>query len=432
MRTAPPTTAFSEQHGRLLLELLSTPTVTPMEAGEPSRLRQAQLLYARAAAGSGFVTEHHQPAPASALAAPCVPDAVRELAERLGPEFLAGQPNLVLRLGPPREPARTVMINVHLDTVGGALPVGFRGGVFSGRGAVDMKGPAVAVLAGVELAVARRPQLAAELTVLLQCVGGEEGGAMGSYGTRVLVEAGYFGRLNVFAEPTGCRALDRATASMTARVEVAGETVTDDRPEAGHNATLLLGHIAAELGARLDAPVRAEGARLCIGGLVTGTTHDRVYGTGHLLINVAYPTLASGDRLARALEDALGRALGRFERRFAAVGVGARAADDAQDICRLRWLKRSLPALANRDPEMEACLERAGIARVPDDSADEPFTCDAIWAGLPGAYTIVFGPGSLSADGAHGPDEHVALAELDRYADALASLLLACADAWCG
>lgn len=419
-RPAPAAVRFTGEHEQLLLELLRTPTVTPMETGRGSQVAAAQKLLAARARESGFAVELHEPPPPGALAAPCVPLAVRAMAERMGDEFLAGQPNLVLRLGPPRERARTLMFNVHVDTVGGGPPVGVAGDRYRGRGAVDMKGPAVALLAGIEAALAARPHLPDRLTILLQCVAGEEGGAMGSYGTRVLVERGYVGRLNVFAEPTRGRFVDACRATATASVDVDGEDATDDYPAAGHNATLLLGHVATALAAALDGPVAAHGGALCVAGLQTGATHDRVYGSGRLLVNVAYGDERGGAALERGTEDAFAAALRDFAARFGDVAVARRSARDARAICRLRWLKRGLPALRNRDPALERLLAGAGIERLP---AEEAFTCDAIWGRVAGGYTIVFGPGSLRDDGAHTARESVARADLEDYAGAVARLV---------
>jgi acetylornithine deacetylase/succinyl-diaminopimelate desuccinylase-like protein len=418
------TAVFQDAHLDLLLRLLATPTVTPMETGEPSPLAQAQRLYASHAAGLGFEVALHEPAPAAALAAPVVPVAVGERARDMGvARFLESQPNLVLRLGPPRPPAATLMVNMHLDTVGGGPPVERRDGVVRGRGAVDMKGPAVAVLAAVEAALAQRPDLPQRTTVLLQVVGGEEGGAMGVYGTRALVEAGFVGALNVFAEPTRCRFVDSCTASMTAEFSVRGHGSTDDAPADGHNATLLLGHLATELAERLDAPLRAHASRMAIAGLHTGTSHDRVYGSGRLLVNLAYPTAAAGAALQDAVEAAFARALETFAARFADVALARRSAADAARVCSLRWLKKGLPPLANRDPAWERRLRAAGVEPAPD-VPEARFTCDAIWGAGAGGFSVVLGPGDLARDGAHTDDEHVELAELDRYSRALARVIL--------
>jgi acetylornithine deacetylase/succinyl-diaminopimelate desuccinylase-like protein len=417
--------AFAARDCELLLELLRIRTVTPMETGRPSEVRRAQELIASHAAELGFEVDLHEAPPASSLEAPGTPVAVLETAERMGrEEFLACQPSMVLRLGPPRELDRTLMFNAHLDTVGGEAPVAARGDVIRGRGAVDMKGPAVAVLAAIRLALARRPDIADRTTVLLQLVAGEEGGAIGCYGTRALIERGISGRLNVFAEPSGGEYFDACTATMTARLSVAGAGSTDDEPESGENATLLLGHVAAELAARLDEPVCRLGGRLCVGGLHTGTMHDRVYGSGALMVNVAYPSVSTGRTLEREVEASVRAACASFERRFASVAVARRTAASASRLCQLTWLKRGLPTLSGRDPEIEALLSRAGIGRLPDSRARERFTCDAIWGSLAPGHTIVFGPGRLGPNGAHADSEHVHRRDLERYARAAAELVL--------
>jgi acetylornithine deacetylase/succinyl-diaminopimelate desuccinylase-like protein len=426
---APPGDArplFTGEHERLLLDLLRTPTVTPMETGRCSAIADAQRLLAARARAAGFAVELHEPPPPSSLHAACVPAAVRAMADRMGDAFLAGQPNLVLRLGPPRERARTLMFNVHVDTVGGGPAASADGARFDGRGAVDMKGPAVALLAGLEAALAQRPRLAERLTILVQCVAGEEGGAMGVHGTRVLVERGLVGRLNVFAEPTRGRWIDACRATATACVEADGDGATDDYPDAGHTATLLLGHVAPALAEALDGPVARRGGALCVAGIQTGATHDRVYGRGRLLVNIAYRDAADGAALEQIAEDAFAAALDGFARRFATVAVARRTARDVRAICRMRWLKRGLPALRNRDPALERLLADAGLERLP---ADEAFTCDAIWGRVPGCYTIVCGPGSLRDDGAHTARESVAREDLETYARAVARLVGAFHDA---
>nr|WP_206323801.1 M20/M25/M40 family metallo-hydrolase [Streptomyces sp. HNM0574] len=405
---------FSGADTELLLRLLEIPTVGPLEAGPgagPSGIPAALRTYAAAAEDAGLEVVHHGPAAPHWLERPGVPAVVREAA-RARDGFLAEQPSLVLRLGPPRPAERTVMFNVHLDTVAGAEPVGFDGARFTGRGAVDAKGPAVALLAGLR-AVAQLPGAARESTVLVQAVAGEEGGAMGTFGTRPLLDAGHYGRLNVFCEPTGLRSVPRATASMTARITVDGEGAIDDRPDAGHNATVLLGHLATHLAARLDRA--APGGRLCVAGLHTGGAHNRVYGTGTLLLNLSYGTAAEGELLAEAVEREYAAGLKDFADAFAGTREFAHTAASAARVTRLTWDKRGLPALRSGDPWAERLLARAGARAAPAD--DPGFTCDAIWAaGLPGTFTTVLGPGSLDLNHAHAEGEFVDLADLEEFA----------------
>ncbi len=406
----------------LLLQLLSLPTAGPLESGRAdARLPEALRLYARATGELGFEVLRLAPPDPAWVERPDVPLPVREAAA--DPEFLACQPSLVLRLGPPAPLERTVMFNVHLDTVAGVQPVAFDPdrGLVHGRGAVDAKGPAVALLAGLRAALAERPGLASRVTVLVQAVAGEEGGALGTIGTRPLVAAGHYGRLNVFCEPTGNRALNRSTAAMTARIRVAGEDAVDDRPAAGHNATVLLGFLAQYLAGAVDP---GEG-QLCVAGLHTGRLHNRVYGQGELLLNLAYPDGATAERLATAVERALADGLREFTARFAANPLFARTAADGAGITSLEWLKRGLPALPPpADGWLSGLLESAGIS---EQAAGEPaFTCDAIWlADRPGTDTVILGPGTLDGNNAHAEGEFVRLTELAEFARSVADLLAA-------
>ncbi|PPK64067.1 M20/M25/M40 family metallo-hydrolase [Actinokineospora auranticolor] len=404
--------AFTEADAALLLRLIDLPTAGPLETGEPARLWEALELYA--AAAGGFTVAHHGPATRADLDRPGVPAAVREAAR--DPAFLAAQPSLVLRMGPVDAP--TVMFNVHLDTVAGHEPGRVDGAVIHGRGAVDAKGPAVALLAGIRDAVSREPAIGAETTVLVQAVSGEEGGAMGTFGTRPLVERGFHGALNVFCEPTGLRYLPRATASATARIRVAGAGAVDDRPGDGHNATVLLGFLAQHLALEL------AGEHACVAGLHTGTRHNRVYGDGDLLVNLAYAD--DGERLTGALDRAVATGLARFRETFAAVPELARTAADAARVTTVDWLKRGLPALTGGDGAgaLDELMAAAGIPAWP--AADPAFTCDAIWlAGVPGAATAVLGPGDLAANHAHADGEFVALADLAAFAGQVSRLLRA-------
>ncbi|CAL9486417.1 Acetylornithine deacetylase [Actinosynnema sp. ALI-1.44] len=386
----------------LLLGLLRIPTAGPLETTAEVRLWDAMHAFRAAAEQIGFTTVHFGPASPAAVDRPDVPAVVREAVAE-DPGFLERQPSLVLRYG---EAEPSVMFNVHLDTVAPFEPVSFDGTRFRGRGAIDAKGPAVALLAGLRAAVAD-PAVGRDVGVLVQAVSGEEGGAMGCFGTRPLVEAGFYGRLNVFCEPTGLRYLPRCTAAMTASVRVSGEDAVDDQPHAGHNASVLLGFLAQHLAASL---VRVPDGQLCLAGLHTGRMHNRVYGSGELLLNLSYGSAESARVMTTALERSLVEGLAEFGRRFRTVPPFHRTAVDAAAITRLVWRKHGLPALPARDvPLLDAV--------VPRWPAHEPaFTCDAIWlADVPDTRTVVLGPGSLHANNAHARGEFADVEELDRF-----------------
>lgn len=414
---------FTEEDSQLLLDLLRIPTVNPLEAAQdpPSELSRAQRVYADAAARCGLRVVHHDSPPAECLRADCVPSTVRCAAEQ-DPDFLSNQPSLVLRLGPELPRERTVMFNVHLDTVAGVEPVAFDGRTFTGRGSIDAKGPAVALLAGLGAAIDEEPALGRDIGVLVQAVAGEEGGAMGTFGTRPLVEDGWVGRLNVFCEPTGMRYSTRSTASATARITVTGRDAVDDNPDAGHNATVLLGFLAQQLAVELDP--RGRAGRLCVGGVRTGSLHNRVYGSGELLVNLSYASSEEGAAAARELAETVRKGLAEFTAAFSGTREFARTAADAASITDISWVKRDLPSLDGRDADTEAVFERAGIAR---RTADEPaFTCDAIWMdGVPDVGTAVLGPGLLEANNAHAAGEHAQLGQLREFARAVPAVLSA-------
>ncbi|HWU87791.1 MAG TPA: M20/M25/M40 family metallo-hydrolase [Kofleriaceae bacterium] len=415
---------WTEADTQRLLTLLRIDTVTPMETGRLCDFGLAQAEVAAMAAEVGFEVLACEPAPSSVLDDPVAPVPLRERARMLGPSFFATQPNLVLRLGAgPHD--RTLMFNVHLDTVSGEVPVACEAGRITGRGAADAKGLGVAVIVGIRRALAIDSSLPRRICILFQSVVGEEGGAMGIYGTRHLVQRGYHGRLNVVCEPTSSTAFDRTTASMTVRIAVDGVGATDDAPERGHNATILLGYLASTLARELAPQVSEAGGKMCIAGLATGDMHNRVYGTGVLLLNFAYPSLEVGLAIEDLAETAFRAGLDGFVRDLAASPIARWTARAAHDICRLTWLKRRLPVLANRDAAMEALLREARIPRHDERSSATPFTCDAMWLAGPDRYAMVLGPGDLGANQAHAPGEFMEVAALDEFADQVARLVLA-------
>gem|GEM_PF-1657676 len=421
---------LSEQDVRWLVEFLARPSVSPLEdpGADPYDTIEAQRFFMHGAAMRGFLPRRWDSPPAADLDRPDVPLPVRDAAGADPAQFLTAQPSVVVGIGDPQPPARRLVINFHVDTVGPHVPPRLDGRTLHGRGAVDDKGPGAAAVVGAAAAFAQRPRLAELIEVQVASVPGEEGGAMGCYGTRWLVESGTTGRLMIFAEPTGCRVLDACSAAMTPLFSVCGEDATDDHPDRGHNATLALGWLATRLAAEIGPLAARLGAKFCLAGVHTGDAHNRVYGAGELRCNVAYYDVASARRLERAVERVAAAAGAELAEHFAGNPVAARLAADWPRVVRLRWLKRGLPPLANRDPAMEAVLAGAGLHRHDGVADGTAFTCDAIWAGGSDRYVAVCGPGRLDRNGAHTPHEFVELDELDRYATRVRDLVFAFAD----
>lgn len=406
-----------------LCELMALPSVSPFEGGDLDATVLAQRCFRDGAVRRGFTPLRWDRPDLDFLDRPGVPEQVRRAAAGSA-RFLTRQPSVVVSLGSAQPPARRLVINFHTDTVGPHVPPTLSGRVLHGRGAVDDKGPGVAAVAGVAAAFATHPALSSQVEVQIASVPGEEGGAMGVYGTRWLVETGCVGRLMVFAEPTGCRVLDACSAAMTPLLSVHGDDSTDDHPYDGHNATLALGWLAVRLAERLGPLAESVGAKLCVAGLHTGESHNRVYGTGELRCNIAYFDAHAASVLADAVPVVVAEAGAELASRFAGGPVAARLAADWSRVVRLRWLKRGLPPLGNRDPELEAVLAAAGLPRHDGIADGSAFTCDAIWAAGPDRYVAVCGPGRLDRNGAHTPDEHVDLDDLDRYATHVRDLVL--------
>ncbi|WP_274558689.1 M20/M25/M40 family metallo-hydrolase [Streptomyces spiramyceticus] len=422
-RAAEPATTLTRDDLGWLTELMDVDSVSPLEGGPLDGAARAQRVFVAGAEARGFKAVLHEAPQPELLERPEVPAPVREAARRDLAGFLAGQPSAVVALGAPQPEERRLVINFHMDTVGPHVAPRLDGRVLYGRGAVDDKGPGIAALAGVAAAFAEDPSLAHRIEVQIASVPGEEGGAMGTYGTRALVDAGYTGRLMVFAEPTGGRFMDACTAAMTPRITVTGEDSTDDHPGDGHNATVALGFLADFLARRLGPLAHGMGAKLCVAGLHTGHAHNRVYGGGELLLNIAYPSAEQAELLAASLEVLLEEARSEFTAAHAQDPFNRRTVRDWRRTVRLDWLKRGLPTLDNRDAEAELLLGRAGFVRHDGMADGSAFTCDAIWAPAPGRYVAVCGPGRLDANGAHTPGEHVHLDDLDDYAHRIKALV---------
>jgi acetylornithine deacetylase/succinyl-diaminopimelate desuccinylase-like protein len=403
-----------------LRALMDVPSVSPLEGGDPEAVRQAQKILAEGAELHGVRSTWLTAPTVADLPETGVPQPVRDVADE---SFLAAQPSLLLAFGDAQPAERRIVLNFHVDTVGPHVPPRLVGRTLHGRGAIDDKGPGVAAIVGVARAFAEDPSLAVRVEVVVCSVPGEEGGAMGCYGTRWLVDQGVTGRLTIFAEPTGNRVLDACSAAMTPRITVTGADSTDDHPGDGHNATLALGFLAGYLGRGLAPLADRLGAKVCVSGLHSGHAHNRVYGSGQLLLNLAYFERGAGERLAAEVETLVAAAGPAFAAEHGNSSIARKLVEDWAEVVRLDWLKRDLPPLSNRDTEMESLLASVGLDRHDGIADGSAFTCDAIWASDSPGYTAICGPGHLDTNGAHTPGEHVELDALNDYATRIRDLV---------
>ncbi|WDE08988.1 M20/M25/M40 family metallo-hydrolase [Thalassomonas viridans] len=413
--------AFNPSYQHFLLELLNINTVSPMETGQSSELWQANRRYQALAQSIGFETVSFAAPDPEALITEDTPQSILQRAQEMGDDFYAQQANLLLQLGTSQAHNKKLVFNFHMDTVAPHLPVVVQNDLIKGRGVADAKGLGVAILAGIEKALKLRPQIRQQLCIQIQSVCGEEGGAMGFYGSRALASGS--GYLNIIAEPTNGRYLDQSTSSMTAKITVDGESSTDDAPARGINATVILGAMAAFLAQKLDNPITALGAKMCIAGLHTGMLHNRVYGSGQLMLNFAYRSLEVAMQIEDLLESAFTAAKTVIADDLKNSRFFARSAANLDRVCSLQWTKRRLPVLNNRHQAMESVLQSAGIAR--EEDSGKAFTCDAMWFQQDNCYSVVFGPGDLGLNGAHTDNEFLPLSALTEYSEQIAGIVLA-------
>ncbi len=416
---------INKQDIQVLMQLLQLNTVTPMETGQISQIKEAQILLLNYAKQIGFETILFAPPTLNAINADITPLPVLEKIKEMGNEFYTCQPNLVLQFGKINNPKKTLLFNVHMDTVSGDVAVTEKDNKITGRGIIDAKGLVIPVIAGIRQALQQDPLLGEKITLIIQSVVGEEGGAMGVYGTRYLAEMGYVGHLNIVCEPTQFKIFDQTTSSMTMRITINGTGSTDDSPCDGHNATIILASLADYLTKNLSQIIINAGGKMCIAGINTGNMHNRVYGTGQLLINFAYHTLTLAEQIEQWFEKQFNEWQHTFEKNYMRYDITKQTALDLKKICNKTWLKRNLPVLNNRHLALEQMFNSVGIIRLDENSQLKPFTCDAMWLQRADSYTVIFGPGDLSLNNAHAENEYITVTDYNRYAEQIVQIIQA-------
>jgi acetylornithine deacetylase/succinyl-diaminopimelate desuccinylase-like protein len=408
---------FTQNHVCFLEHLLAINTVSPLETGLSSNIPTAMEAFAVEAQKLGFEIIHYEPAEFVRE----IPVKIKHLYQELGEAFLSSQPSMVLLLGELTSDQPRIMFNFHMDTVGPHLPVAVKSNKIFGRGAADNKGPGVALLAAVKHWLADRTVEENTPIILIQCVSGEEGGAMGTYGTLPLIQKGFYGSLNIFMIPSNHRYFDCSTASMTVEIEVYGEGSTDDFPENGDNATLVLSSLISDMSVALSSFCSKENVKLTVAGIHTGSMHNRVYGSGKALLNFSYRSVEAAQRLEDVFDEVYQAGLRHLKTKYARDPFFARTTKRCELITKYTWLKKGLPVLSNRSAAWENVLTLAEISR--HASEKNTFTCDAMWGNIPSSYSIMFGPGDLRNNGAHTADEHISIDDLNKYSRQLVSLL---------
>lgn len=250
-------------------------------------------------------------------------------AERVPCSTPASAPDLVARVA--GGGSRRILLLGHLDTVidhGSHVPLRRDGEKMYGPGAADMKGGVVLAL-GVARVLARRPELFAELSVLLvtdeewRAVEFAHVGRFEGYDACLCFEAG---------ELTPDRrdaVVVRRKAAGTLRVIATGRAAhSGSAPDRGRNALLGLAQIALDLSSRHD-PAGAEHLSVVPTVMRSGDAFNVVPASGDLLFDMRADSLSAFEPVHAAVPAELaGVALkARMERRWPGMDTEERARD---------------------------------------------------------------------------------------------------------
>jgi acetylornithine deacetylase len=154
-------------------------------------------------------------------------------------EATPGRPNLLAAFGA-ENPARTVLFESHLDTVGVS---GFHGDPFAlreengrlyGRGACDTKGPLAAFMAALDADTLAAIRASGVQLLWLGAIGEETG----NLGAEEAVAAGIRADACVVLEPTGLRIVHAHKGACWFKVATRGRAAHGSDPARGDNAIL--------------------------------------------------------------------------------------------------------------------------------------------------------------------------------------------------
>lgn len=302
----------------------------------------------------------------------------------------------------------TIVLNSHFDTVPvgeqeawqyGAFTPAIKGGYLHGRGSTDAKASVASMLLAFLQLTHGSEQLPG--TIVLQLVGGEE---RGSLGTRTLIEKGYLADFVIVGEPTCLQICIGHKGAVGVEMYVQGTAAHSSQGETGRNAIYRAAHVLAHLNK--------------LGTILHGQC-DPLYGHASL-----EATIISGGIACNVIPDSC---YVRLDRRH----LPTEDPDDAySELVRSAWhakteipdlsmefkIVRKVPAAHLDDtspwvqalvPSLSSVLGRKPLVRGFSACCDLGYICRD--AGIPG---IVFGPGCLRQ--AHTIDESVSIQEVQQ------------------
>ena len=327
-----------------------------------------------------------------------------------------GRANIVARI---RGTGRggSLMLNGHLDTVpAGTMDDAFVprivDGKLWGRGACDMKG-AIAAMAVTMARIAEggSRSIAGELVFA-----GTVGEETGSIGVKRLIEAGVRGDGAVVGEPTGLRIGIAHKGACFVRIHLTGRGAHGSRPEDGVNAvsygarvlTALEGRLRLEVGKRTH-PLLGR-STVNVGRLCGGTQPNIV--AEECVLDIDRRTVPGEDdtigEIAALVEDVC-RGVDGLHWEIAEMDETAEVPHRALDT-------HGRSALV---ADTQSVCRALGLVAEP---VGLPYWTDGGHLSASGIETIVLGPGDIAY--AHGPREHVPIAELGAAAELYRRLAL--------
>jgi acetylornithine deacetylase/succinyl-diaminopimelate desuccinylase-like protein len=309
-------------------------------------------------------------------------------------EATPGRPNLLAAFGA-ENPARTVLFESHLDTVGVS---GFHGDPFAlreengrlyGRGACDTKGPLAAFMAALDADTLAAIRASGVQLLWLGAIGEETG----NLGAEEAVAAGIRADACVVLEPTGLRIVHAHKGACWFKVATCGRAAHGSDPARGDNAILKIPAVwhAIEAATAAAHPHPVLGPPTVSLGTIHGGTGTNIV-PDHCEIQVDRRFLP-GESCAGILDD--------LRRRLADIPGGVE----------ITLLKEGRAFHTDAGAELPrrfgAAMAAAGV---------EPGCETAAWCSDAGvladacAQTIVWGPGSIAQ--AHTIDEYIETASL--------------------
>ena len=293
-----------------------------------------------------------------------------------------------------------------------------RDGLLVGRGSNDMKGGLAAVLAAAAAVRASGVELVRPYAV--HCVVGEEDGGLGAFAT---LQRGHTGAVCVIPEPTTLDLVTANAGSLTFRLEVPGRATHGSTAWAGSSALdsyLGLHQALARLQGRrnvdpelllahLPVPYPLSVGRIEAGNWASSVP-DRLVAEGRYGLRVEEDPASARAELEQAVAEA------------AAADGYLRDHPPTVTWSGGQFAGGHLPSgHVLRDTVRMAHADVVGAGPpVPERGA--PYGSDLRLYAAAGIPTLHYGPGDIAT--AHGPDEHVPLAEVLTAARVLTLLIL--------